>query len=177
MKFRKNTKEAFLLIERVFKKHNIRPIYDGGFAAKLYGAYRPLADIDVNLPGWTLSVLAKEFSRYIIFGPKRYKDKNWDLQLLSIRYKGQVVDLCDKESLRIYDSKHKKWIPMIPKNHRSSKVKIFGKTSEVVTEKDLIKYKKLLHRHVDVEDDKEMYEAMDMATHANHPARRSELKK
>ncbi|MDD4988847.1 MAG: hypothetical protein PHV42_00260 [Candidatus Pacebacteria bacterium] len=156
MKFRKNTEAALKFIEDVFSKHHLERVYMGGFDAKMYGATRPLADIDVYVREEKLPMLAEEFKKYIVFGPKRYKDRNWDLQMFTFIYDGQVVDICGDESVKIFDEPDKKWIKPPTGFEKYTEAEIFGRKIKLITEPDLIKYKTFLHRRVDVSDVKEM---------------------
>ena len=56
----------------------------GGFAARLYGATRDLADIDIDIPEDRFAELIPQVKEYIKLGPARYKDDNWDLFLMTL---------------------------------------------------------------------------------------------
>jgi hypothetical protein len=84
----KNTKEAFLWIADILEKNAIQFKINGGFAAKIHGCTRELADIDIDVPEKYIDVVAKEAVPYITYGPELYKDENWELKLLTLEYEG-----------------------------------------------------------------------------------------
>src|SRR5678815_3654346 len=77
------------LLDRLGARYHVT----GGFAAHLYGARRPVNDIDIDLPRAAIDRLAPDVAEYITFGPARYRDSTWDIYLLTLRYNGQDIDL------------------------------------------------------------------------------------
>jgi hypothetical protein len=92
------------------RKNKIPFEITGGFASRIYGSKRPLADIDIDISDKNISKIQKLTKKYIIYGPRRYKDKNFDLLLMTLKYKGQKIDISGKDYERIYNKKKKKWI-------------------------------------------------------------------
>lgn len=154
--FRKNTKEALIFVDQFFKRQGIKCLYEGGFAAKLYGSRRELADIDINIPERHLLMAAKYLSKYITFGPKVYRDKNWRLLMFTMSYKGQVVDVCSNRTIEIFDKNKRKWVVPDGARSKGTSMEVFGQTINVIKKKDLISYKSKLRRRVDMFDVKEL---------------------
>ncbi len=148
----RKTKEAFLWILGILKKYKISFEITGGLAARVYGSKRKLADIDIDLNEKDYKKIIKEIRPFIIFGPGRYKDKYWNLELITLKYKGQDIDLSLIRSGKIFDSKKKKWILLVNSFHNPSLKKIYGIQVPVQNKKELISYKKILGRKVDLED-------------------------
>ena len=70
-------------------RHQIPYLITGGLAAIAYGSTRPLADIDLYVPEdyfHQITIFSKD---YIIEGPARYRDDNWDLNLVELEYQEQ----------------------------------------------------------------------------------------
>lgn len=65
----------------------------GGFAAHLYGAARPINDIDIDLPTPYLDLLIPELEPYITHPAQRHRDATWDLYVCTLDYNGQLIDL------------------------------------------------------------------------------------
>jgi len=70
----KKTREALHWIVGILRKHKVPFQISGGFAAKLYGATRPLNDIDIDIPDKCLVDVVSDVKKYIIYGPDHYHD-------------------------------------------------------------------------------------------------------
>ena len=114
----------------------------GGLAANLYGSGREVYDIDIevsDLDVWRLGFLCED---YIVYGPSRYVDEHFDLLLMTLDYGGQLIDVCGIDSMSIRGERQE--IDL------GSSVEVDG--YRVVGLGDLIAYKKLLGRDVDLID-------------------------
>ena len=154
----KNTEEALKWIVNILRKHKIPFEIRGGFAAKIYGSTRELADIDIQIKNTKIESIILDIKNYVIFGPKRYKDRNWDLLLLTLRYKGQVIDISGLGLVKIFNKINKKWENLSFNPLRTIKKEICNIQVPVISVEDLIKYKNKLRRRVDLQDVKEILE-------------------
>ena len=158
----KNTKAAFLWILNILRKHKIPYQITGGFAARIYGAKRKLADIDIEIPEEKFDdihdAIYKDVKKFIVFAPKRYKKEGFDVFLMTLKYKGQLIDICGTRTDKLFDKKKKKMvkIPVDLKNY--TKKLVFGKKVKVITKKELMAYKAKLRRRVDKIDIREINE-------------------
>lgn len=148
----KKTKEALKWIIDILKNHNILFQITGGLAARIYGSNRPLADIDIEISDNKIFEIQNEVKKYIIFGPRRYKDKEFDLLLMTLKYKGQEIDICGIDSQKLYNKKAGKWIRESINLDKIKKKKVHGVIIPVISLKNLINYKKILSRDVDIQD-------------------------
>lgn len=160
---RRDTKEAFRWIVKILRKHKIPFQVSGGFAAIIYGSCRLLADIDIEIPDRKFKALLPDVKKYIIYGPKRYTDKNFDLTLVTLKYKGQKIDISGCEKDKIFDRKNKKWVASKTYLSKVERKKIFGLIVPVIYKKDLINYKTKIARRVDLRDVKSISPSQ------NHP--------
>jgi len=148
----RGTKAAFYWIISILKKYEIPFQISGGLAAKIYGVRRELVDIDIDVPEEQFKEILPKVKNYIIFGPRRYKDADWDLWLMTLCYKGQNIDIAGAHQTKIFNKNTKQWI-RIKTNFSTAEIKeIFGMKVPVISKKDLIKYKKKLRREVDLTD-------------------------
>lgn len=147
----KNTEAAFLWITNLLENQGIQYRISGGFAARAYGSKRELADIDIEVNDENVYALADHVRNYIVYGPERYKDANWDLALMTLRYEGQDIDIAGVGA-SIFDQESKEWVHFAGNLNRSNPIEIYGKTVPVETLEALIAYKKKLSRDVDKED-------------------------
>jgi len=154
----KNTKAAFHWITNILEQHNIVYKISGGFAARIYGVDRELADIDIEVEDANILKIAEDVKPFIIFGPARYTDNNWDLELITLKYEGQEVDIFGTKA-KIFNHETKQWEPC-PGNLKSIEIKeVFGKSVPVESKESLIAYKSKLAREVDIEDVKQLLDS------------------
>lgn len=147
----KNTESAFHWIIGILEQNNIAYKISGGLAARIYGSDRELADIDIEIADNDISKIVEDVRPYIIFGPARYKDSNWDLELITIKYEGQEIDIAGAEA-KIFNQKTKEWEPCIDGLGRTEIKEVFGIKVPVESKDSLISYKTKLGREVDLED-------------------------
>ncbi|MBU0667132.1 MAG: hypothetical protein ABIC91_03420 [Nanoarchaeota archaeon] len=152
----KKTKEAFTWIINILRKHKISFQISGGFAANIYGSNRPLADIDIEVPDEEIFKIQNIVKKYIIYGPKKYKDKEFDLLLMTLKYKGQEIDICGINSQKLFNKQRKKWTQEKNDLSKATKKKIYNHIVPVISLKDLISYKKKISREVDLQDLKKL---------------------
>lgn len=148
----KDTKKALFWIVAILRKYRIPFQISGGLAARLYGSERKLADIDIDVPRKTLLKVLPDVRRYIIFGPARYKDQNWDLNMITLRYCGQEIDLCGIEGAKIFYKRLKKWVPYRTDLSKAIRRRLYNLSVPVISRKELIRYKTKLARRVCLED-------------------------
>ena len=148
----KNVKGALNWIVSILRKNKIPFQITGGLAARIYGSKRPLADIDIELLNKDILILGPIVKGHIIYGPKIYKDKNFQLELMTLNYNNQKIDLCGIKNQKIFNKKIKKWQTEKINLKNASVKKIYKKFLPVISIKNLINYKSKLKRRVDLED-------------------------
>jgi len=152
----RNTKKSLLWITGILKELNIPFQIAGGLAAKAYGSTRKLADIDIDIPENCFELLKNHVNKYIIFGPDNFKDENWDLLLMSLNHYGQEIDLSGAYQTKIRHPLNSKWHPIITDFSKSITLDILGLKLPVIPKNDLLHYKKILSRPVDIADINEL---------------------
>jgi hypothetical protein len=148
----RKTKEAFLWIIRILNKEKVPYHITGGFAARIYGSKRPLADIDIEIHDKDFKKIMPYVEEYVLKGPLNYKDSQFNIYALFLMYKGQRIDICGSDTQKLYDKKRKKWIKQRINFNDSLNKRIYGLSTKVVPLKDLISYKKIIQRRVDLFD-------------------------
>ena len=134
--------EALDWILSILRKNNIDYQITGGLAANLYGSKREIYDIDLEVSDSDVYRLSEICREHIIYGPERYVDEHFDLLLMTLDYGGQLIDVCGIDSMSIRGESQE--IDL------GSAVEVDG--YRVVGLGDLIAYKKLLCRDVDLID-------------------------
>lgn len=137
----------------ILKKHHVPFQVTGGVAAHIYGAVRPLNDIDLDIPEDAMEKILSDVKAYITFGPEHQIADKWDVKLLTLNYKGQVIDIGGAFDTKIFNEQTKQWV-QCPANLETAELHtIHGITVPVVNPHDLITYKKLLngdHQKTDI---------------------------
>jgi hypothetical protein len=147
----KNTEKAFLWITGIVERMDIPYKISGGLAARAYGVSRELADIDIEVNDKDISLISNEVKSYITYGPDRYKDDNWDLNLVTLQYEGQEIDIAGIEA-KIFNKENKVWENAGSDLNDYGLIEIYGKKVPVEKLSTLIAYKTKLSREVDIED-------------------------
>jgi hypothetical protein len=151
----KKQQEALKWILTFLEKHRIPYQITGGLAAKIYGSKRKLIDIDIAIPKKYFQKLFFLTKEYVEYGPSEVKGKLWQAYYMKINYKGQIIEI-DNFNTKIFDKKEKKWKRIGYSSKKSEIKKFLGLKIKVIPKKTLLKYKKILHRKVDLEDMKDI---------------------
>lgn len=145
----RNTEKAFRWIIGLLDKHRIPFQIAGGFAARLYGSERELADIDIGIPDNRFDELYPDVKDYIVFGPERYLDDEWDVKLMTLTCEGQEIDIAGEDDIKIFDKENKIWVSGRQDLSTGEKMEVYGLTVPVIPKDALIAYKKKIMREVD----------------------------
>lgn len=148
----KNIETALKWIVNILQKHNIPFQIGGGFAARLYGVKRELADIDIAIPTDKLSELLSEVKDHITYDLRHYLDEKWDCTGMTINYEGQEIDFVGAQGKKIFDEVNKKWIALENDFSNNEYKEIYGLTIPLMPKEKLIAYKSILKRDVDLLD-------------------------
>lgn len=151
----KNTEKAFHWIINILEEKEIDYKISGGFAARIYGVDRELADIDIEVSDEDILLIEKEVKEYIIFGPARYLNENWDLELMTLEYEGQEIDIAGSGA-KIFNKQTREWENISNGVNDNIVKEVYGIKVRVESINSLISYKTKLAREVDLEDVKQL---------------------
>ncbi len=151
-----NAQKAFLWIISLLRKNKIAFHITGGLAAKIYGSPRALADIDIELHDKDVKKILPFVESFVVQGPGRYHDEQFNIYGISLRYKKFGIDLFGSDSQKVFDTQQKKWRKENINFDRATKKKVFGKIVPVIPLEELLKYKEKIARPVDLEDIKNL---------------------
>jgi hypothetical protein len=146
----RNTEKAFIWITDLLEKMGVAYKISGGFAARVHGADRELADIDIVVAEEDIPKIAAEVEPYVIFGPEQYKDENWDLLLMTLNFAGQEIDIADTHA-KIFNTESGEWESCDTGLLNADMKEAYGKTVPVEKVETLIAEKVRLAREVDLE--------------------------
>jgi predicted nucleotidyltransferase len=148
------TLEALKWIITILKERSIPYQISGGFAAKLYGSPRDLNDIDIDVPDAALSGLVDVVRPYIIDELTHYQDGKWDLNIMTLNYGGQEIDIGGADEVKVSNQERTVFIPIPSDLANAQKVEVAGLVVNVMPPEDLIAYKQHLdgeHQIIDIE--------------------------
>jgi hypothetical protein len=145
-------KAALQWIVAILNRHQVPFQITGGLAANAYGSNRELVDIDIDIPEEAFSCIVPEVREYLLFGPARYHNESWDMQLMTLLYRGLEIDLSGAHRTKIFDETKKEWVNLRADFSTAEVKELFGMPLPVVCRNDLADYKRKLNRAVDITD-------------------------
>jgi hypothetical protein len=148
----KDPKRAFDWITTLLDELGCPYVVVGGLAANVFGGRRPLYDIDLDVHKSALPKIADRAKLYVTFGPARYQDAHFDIELLSLRYAEQDIDLTAGEDVLLFDSRVGRWCEVPTDFSVGEHHEVLGKRVPVMGRAALIEYKRMLSRDTDLED-------------------------
>lgn len=148
----KNTENAFKWIIDLLKTNDIPFQISGGFAARLYGANRPLFDIDIDIPDDYFEKLIPSVKDYIVYGPERSQDEAWDLLLMTLEYENQRIDISGGDTIKLFNVDKKQWELCASNLKDTIELEVYGEMVPVIKKQALIDYKNIIKRPTDLED-------------------------
>ena len=148
----RSTHAALKWIVTLLEERDIPYEIDGGFAAKLYGTERDLADIDINVYEKDFNILIPLVKDYLVYGPENYKDNQWEILLMTVEYAGQKIDIGALETIKYFDSEDNVWVDFPSDLSKCRAMTYEGMVLPVINEVEFMIYKKKLGRGVDIKD-------------------------
>jgi hypothetical protein len=113
----------------------------GGFAAHLYGATRPINDIDIDMPTACLDSVTPEVREFMDVAPQRHKDTTWDLYVATLNYQGQLIDLTGNTDAYVCNKTSGAWDSLEMNFNEINWIEAYGHQLPVQNTRDLISYK------------------------------------
>jgi hypothetical protein len=143
------------IVER-FEEAGVPHQLAGGAAARIYGAERPLRDLDFYVPDGALDDLVPHIEPYVTYGPEREHGDLWRLTYLKARYLSVLIEVADANTASYRDVDNGAWRPASIDFDASTVVHINGVEVSVMPKSQLITYKRSIDRPEDREDVRQM---------------------
>ena len=124
----------------------------GGLAAIAYGSQRELNDIDLFVPEADFARLVNELQPYVSKQAQRYQGEGWDLEYVQLIYAGIKIEIGNPKDAFILNASLNEWQPLNINFSSQSEVVLYGSKLSIMKREDLIDYKSVLQREVDIED-------------------------
>ena len=125
-------------------------------AAIAHGSGRELYDIDLYVSKLELSKITDFGKEYLTFGPARYKDECWDIEGAQFVIGGVKVELTTDNDCRFYSPIKNSWVTQPIDFNSTVRKFVYGREVNIMCFQQLITYKKLLAREVDLDDVKRL---------------------
>lgn len=149
-------KDALNWIKAIIDKEAIPYQIVGGFAARAYGAKRPINDIDMYIPMESVEKILPYVEDFISKPLKHYVEELWDVQYFQLKYREQKIEVGLSPGGKFYDKTDEIWIDQTIDFSSSFKGQMYGIDILIMPRNDLIEYKRRLGREVDIIDIAEM---------------------
>lgn len=152
LELEEKTINALHWITKILNNNKINYQISGGLAGKIFGSKRELHDIDIDISKKDFKKILPEVSDYITYGPARYIDAKWNLELITLNYNGQEIDISDSDSFLISNKERTEWIPFLTDFLKTLDVDLNGIKIKVINPKDFLEYKEELDGEHQLED-------------------------
>lgn len=136
---------AFKWIIEILLQHRVPFQITGGLAAHAYGATRPINDIDIEIPEDRFNDIVEEVKPHIVYGPAQFKDKVFEVLLMTLKYQGETIDISGAYKVKICDERTGIWYDMPADISIAQKMEVWGMTAPVAHWKELLEYKTILY--------------------------------
>ena len=124
----------------------------GGLAAQGYGAERELNDIDLFVPGEHFARVVQVGQAFISKPAGRYCEEGWDLTYVQFKQAGIKIEVGNAEGVKLFDAESETWVPLSIDFTRYHTANLLGLALPLMPKDDLMRYKSVLSRPVDIAD-------------------------
>ena len=148
-------KEVLKIVVNKLKESKIPFQISGGLAAIAYGSKRPLYDIDIDVNKEDIPKVQELFREYIVEDFHKYQDEHMEIWEIELEINGVEVDISQADEVYFKDKEGNK-IRIDTDLTKSNMIEVEGIEVPVMDKEDLIRYKKVLSRNVDLDDLKQI---------------------
>ncbi|WP_438456032.1 hypothetical protein [Vreelandella venusta] len=139
-------------IVELLRERSIPFLICGGLAAKGYGSERELNDIDLFVPGEYFASVVQAGQQFVSKAAAHRQEEGWDLTYVQFKYGGIKVEVGNADGSQIFDAGQETWVPLNIDFSRYLTVHLLGLELPLMLKDDLVRYKSILARPVDIED-------------------------
>ncbi len=127
-------------------------LYCGGLAVQAYGGTRPLNDIDLFVPHADFAPLVHDLRDYIRKPALRQREAGWDLTYVQFVYDGIKIEIGSDDHPLIQNGATGNWCALEIEYDAAEWRRVANCTIPVMARSQLIAYKSVLQRDVDLVD-------------------------
>lgn len=146
--------EALKWITSLLADNEIPYLICGGFAAFAYGSMRNINDIDIFVPEEKFDHVVSLGKKHVSKHAKRYLEEaeGWNVKYVQFKYKDTKIEVGSSEGVEVFDKSFKQWVELKINFSRIEYRSMYGIRVPLMKIEDLINYKKVLSRSVDIQD-------------------------
>ena len=157
-------RKALKWVTKILRDQKIPYQISGGLCARFYGTTRRINDIDIDIKEIDFPRLQAIMQPYVIFGPDIYVDKKWEVLIMILKYKDQLIEFTSGDFSKISNSGRTKWLVFRYDLHDVNIIPWEGVTLNLMRPEKILRYKK----HLDGKKQKEDIKAIKHFISLNH---------
>lgn len=152
----KSVRNALVWLKQILDEQHIAYQIVGGLAAKIHGGTRAVADIDVYIGKKDAEKLLPHIENFVSRPLAHYIENGWDLEYCQLIYQSQKIEIGLVPGTKICGVDSTDWVDLDIDFTRSVERDYLGVTVSVMPKSELIAYKRILGREVDLIDAEEL---------------------
>jgi hypothetical protein len=148
------TIEAVKWIAGLLGDNSVPYLICGGFAAFAYGAKRTINDIDIFVSEEDFERVVNLGEEYVSKPAKHYFEEaeGWNVKYVQFKYEGTKIEIGSSKNVEIFDISLNEWVDLTVDFSKIEYRSVYGINVPFMAKEDLINYKKVLARPVDLHD-------------------------
>ncbi len=148
------TTEALGWVTRLLAENKVPYLICGGFAAFVYGAKRSINDIDLFVPEENFDHVVDLGREYVTKPAQQYFEEaeGWHVKYVQFKYADTKIEVGSAQDVEIFDSSIRQWVDLRIDFSKAEYRSVYGIDVSLMAKEDLIRYKKVLARPVDLYD-------------------------
>ncbi|PSW16661.1 MazG-related protein [Photobacterium rosenbergii] len=147
---------ALVWVKDIFDSQKVQYQIVGGLAATIHGGSREVADIDLYIRKADANKILPQVKSYISKPLTHYVEGSWDLEYFQLIYKGQKIEIGLSPGTRIRATGKGNWVELKTDFSQSVVGTYQGVEVPTIPVAELISYKRVLGREVDLIDIEEL---------------------
>ncbi|AJR05207.1 MazG-related protein [Photobacterium gaetbulicola] len=149
-------KNALVWLKEMLDSQQVQFQIVGGLAATIHGGSREVADIDLYIRRVDADKILPLVRAYISKPLAHYVEGGWDLQYFQLSYQGQKIEIGMSPGTKIKAAGSGNWIELKTDFSQSVVGSYLGVEVPTIPVVELIRYKRVLGREVDLIDINEL---------------------
>ncbi|WP_456294847.1 MazG-related protein [Vibrio sp. AK197] len=152
----KRVKSALVWLKHILDSEHVEYQIVGGLAAAIHGGLREIADIDLYIHNNDAHKILPHVAQFISKPLTHYVGHGWDLDYFQLIYNDQKIEIGLSENSKIQSANDGSCHALEINFSQSNNIEYLGLRLHVMPIQQLVAYKKILAREVDLIDIREL---------------------